>query len=162
MDSKPSRVPEAASRPSTVIFWSLPPRSFQLVISPVKICVICSLVSSVTGLSLFTAIAIPSMAICFTSNWLGSSSSFRFLERSPTRAVPARTAFGASPEPLPLFVTVTPGYFSINFSPSAWQTLAMEVEPFKVKSPVKSATASLETGSKALSVEDAAPFWELS
>ena len=50
------------------IAWSLPPRSFQLVISPVKICVICSLVNSVTGLSLLTAIAMRSIAIWLISN----------------------------------------------------------------------------------------------
>ena len=35
MDSKPSRVPLAASRPMTTMAASLPPTSFQLVILPV-------------------------------------------------------------------------------------------------------------------------------
>ena len=104
-------------------------------ISPVKIFPICSVVKFCTGLSLCTAIAIPSIAICFISNSSGFSLSFKSLDISPIRAIPERTEFGASPEPVPLFSTETPGYFSLNASPKAWHTLVIEVEPFNVNLP---------------------------
>ena len=48
MDSKPSRVPDPASRPMQAISRSAPPTSFQLVISPLKMEAICSTVRSST------------------------------------------------------------------------------------------------------------------
>ena len=62
-DSKPSLVPEFASRPMQVISRSSPPTSFQLVILPVKISAICRTERSATLLSAFTMTAMPSSAM---------------------------------------------------------------------------------------------------
>ena len=67
--------------------------------------------------------------------------------------MPASTALEASPEPVPLFSTVTPGFCSWNTSPKAWQTVAIDVEPFKVSFPLKELSAVLPPPDVPVSVD---------
>ena len=71
MDSKPSRVPDPASRPMQAISRSAPPTSFQLVISPLKMEAICSTVRSSTPQLALTTMAMPSRATVVAVRGLG-------------------------------------------------------------------------------------------
>ena len=87
MDSKPSRVPEPASRPMNTTSASLPPTSDQLAVAPVARAAICSMLRSETGFSGLTMMAMPSLA---TVIWLTPvSSSFRSREARPMSQVPS-------------------------------------------------------------------------
>ena len=99
MLSKPSRVPEPASRPTRTISPSSPPTSFQLVISPVNICFSWSTVRSVTLLPLFTMMAMPSSATTVPSTSFFSSS-FRAREDRPMSSVLSVAPVMPAPEPV--------------------------------------------------------------
>ena len=100
MDSKPSRVPELASRPMQAISASAPPTSFQLVIWPEKIWPICSTERSETWLSALTITAMPSRATVVPVRPALVSSSFRAREERPMSVVPLVTASMPAPEPV--------------------------------------------------------------
>ena len=99
MLSKPSRVPEPASRPISTISLSSPPTSDQLVISPVNICLSWSTVRSATLLSLFTMMAMPSSATVVPSTSFFSSS-FRAREDRPMSRVLSVAPVMPAPEPV--------------------------------------------------------------
>ena len=99
MDSKPSRVPEPASRPMQAIS-PLPPNSDQSVISPVKMAAICSTVRSSTGQFSLTMMAMPSKATVVATRPFSTSASFRAREARPMSAVPLAAASMPVPEPV--------------------------------------------------------------
>ena len=92
IDSKPSLVPDPASRPITTIWLSAPPNSFQLEILPVKISDKSLKESSEMLLLGFTTIAIPSIARTVPFKPLAISLSFNALEERPISQRPSLTA----------------------------------------------------------------------
>ena len=83
----------------------------------------------VTGLSLFTIIAIPSYANTVSTRPLAFSSSFRALEDRPISHLPSLTAVIPLPEPVGLYVKLTPSLLFMNDSPRAPITFSIDVEP---------------------------------
>ena len=100
MDSKPSRVPEPASRPMKTTWPSVPPTSAQLVISPVASWAICSTLRSATGLLGLTMMAMPSLATVMALTPV--SSSFRSREARPMSQVPSWAPVTPALEPEPV------------------------------------------------------------
>ena len=99
MDSKPSRVPEPASRPMQAMS-PFPPKSSQEVTLPVKMSAICSTVKSSTGHSALTMMAMPSRATVVAIRPFSVSTSFRTREARPMSQVPLATASMPVPEPV--------------------------------------------------------------
>ena len=102
MDSNPSLVPLPASRPITTISASAPPRSFQLVISPVYIFAMFSTERSLTAFAGLTITAIPSSATIVSVRPFAFSSSLSALDESPMSQRPSATAVMPEPEPVGL------------------------------------------------------------
>ena len=105
IDSNPSLVPEAASLPNVVIAFYLDHQSsLQFVISPVKSFQFV-LLSNPAGLSLCTT---NGNTVNRNLLYLKFIRIFTFFLNlwtlSPIKAMPERTEFGASPEPVPLFL----------------------------------------------------------
>ena len=89
----------------------------QSVTSPVKICLICSLVRSSTLFSLFTTTAIPSIAIVVPSMPSAVSSGFRSLEDIPMSHAPS----------IVLVMPAAVGGYLLKNSAILWQKIAAQL-----------------------------------
>ena len=97
-----------------------------------------------------TTTAIPSIATTFSTTPAAFSSSFNALEELPMSTLPAVTASIPAEEPVNSAVTVTPGYFAIKLSATAFASFSMEVLPAMEMLPLRSAPASCEASSCAV------------
>ena len=101
----------------------------------------------------FTTTAIPSIARIVSLSPPAFSSSVRLLLESPMSQRPSETAVMPEPEPVGLYVNVTPSFASIKDSPKAPITFSIDVEPsvetvppaLLFPQPVKIAAASAIT-----------------
>ena len=100
---------------------SLPPTSFQLVTSPVKILRSCSVVRFSTSTSLFTITARPATATLWSTR---AEASIHLFPQQKTSELPISTAPDCTwespvPEPPPWTLTVFPIFFEPNSSAAA-------------------------------------------
>jgi hypothetical protein len=103
--SKLALVPDPSSRVMTVIRWSGPPTSRQLVISPLKMPRTWSRVTDRTGLDLWTMSTMPSSAIGIASMPVSSGVSDR--DDIPIWQMPLDTALMPALDPPPWTLTLT-------------------------------------------------------
>ena len=131
MSSKDDRVPEPASRETTVMPWSGPPSSLQVRTAPLKTPRTWSRVSAETGFEGCTTTAIPSRATTVAVNAFASAGrSTR--SAIPTSAVPETADWMPTAEPPPWTLMYTSGrpatYASASFSANGWNA----VDPARV------------------------------